>query len=262
MNKKEFVLRRIFAFMMGIVVISMISSCATIISGTKASVTVRNDNVKEPVTLTVDKKVYPNVMLPAEIEVKRGYKPTTIVGISQNYETTTPVTVSKEFNFTFLWNFLLGGIPGMAIDAATGAVTKPDAKEYFIPMQLKQQPVVDNREVEEVDRRNPVKTELERTVVRWYFESQPQGARIFWRVISSIPDQVRNTNELWLGNTPFEETRSFNIQGLTYENSNDVQIEIKVRMNGYRDQTRRFNVRQAIDQQEISSFFDMIKIEE
>ena len=45
-------------------------------------------------------------------------------------------------------------------------------------------------------------------------------------------------------------------------NSNDVQIEIKVRMNGYRDQTRRFNVRQAIDQQEISSFFDMIKIEE
>ncbi len=113
-----------------------------------------------------------------------------------------------------------------------------------------------------VSRDNPGQTALERTIIRWYFESEPQGARIFWRVISSVPDQVKNTNELWLGTTPFEETRSFNILGLTYENSRDVQIEIKVRRQGYVDQTKRFNVRQAIDQQEISSFFDMIKIEE
>ena len=110
-----------------------------------------------------------------------------------------------------------------------------------------------------VSRDRPGQTALERTVIRWYFESEPQGARIFWRVISSVPDQVKNTNELWLGTTPFEETRSFNIQGLTYENSRDVQIEIKVRRNGYMDQTKRFNVRQAIDQQEISSFFDMVR---
>ena len=115
---------------------------------------------------------------------------------------------------------------------------------------------------EVVNRDHAGSTTLERTVLRWYFESQPQGARIFWRVISSCPDQVKNTNELWLGNTPFEETRSFNIQGLTYENSRDVQIEIKVKRAGYLDQTKRFNVRQAIDQQEISSFFDMIKAEE
>ncbi|MBQ2374789.1 MAG: PEGA domain-containing protein [Alistipes sp.] len=113
-----------------------------------------------------------------------------------------------------------------------------------------------------VNRDNPGQTALERTVIRWYFESQPQGARVYWRVISSVPDKVKNTNELWLGYTPFEETRSFNIQGLTYENSRDVQIEIKVRRQGYLDQTKRFNVRQAIDQQEISSFFDMIKAEE
>lgn len=112
-----------------------------------------------------------------------------------------------------------------------------------------------------VTRDNPGGTALERTIIRWYFESQPQGARIFWRVISSCPDQVKNTNELWLGNTPFEETRSFNIQGLSYENARDVQIEIKVRRSGYLDQTKRFNVRQAIDQQEISSFFEMVKAE-
>ncbi len=115
---------------------------------------------------------------------------------------------------------------------------------------------------EVVTREAPGATSMEKTIIRWCFESQPQGARVFWRVISSVPEEVKNTNENWLGNTPFEETRSFNILGLTYENANDVQIEIKVRRSGYLDQTKRFNVRQAIDQQEISAFFDMIKVEE
>ena len=49
---------------------------------------------------------------------------------------------------------------------------------------------------------------------------------------------------------------------MTYENSRDVQIEVKVRRKGYLDQTKRFNERQAIDQLEISSFFDLVKEEE
>lgn len=112
---------------------------------------------------------------------------------------------------------------------------------------------------ERVTRNTSGNTELERTIIRWYFDSDPQGARIFWRVISSVPAEVKNTNELWLGSTPFEETRAFNIQGLTYANSRDVQIEIKVKRKGYIDQSKRFNVRQAIDQQEISSFFDLVE---
>lgn len=99
---------------------------------------------------------------------------------------------------------------------------------------------------------------LEKTIIRWYFDSEPRGARVSWRVISSVPAQVKNTNESYLGTTPFEETRSFNILGLTYENSRDVQIEVKVTKNGYIEQTKRFNVRQAIDQMEISSFYDLV----
>lgn len=38
-----------------------------------------------------------------------------------------------------------------------------------------------------------------------------------------------------------------------------MQVEIKVKRKGYMDQVKRFNVRQAIDQQEISSFFDLVK---
>lgn len=110
-----------------------------------------------------------------------------------------------------------------------------------------------------VSRDNPGGTALERTIIRWYFDSEPRGARVFWRVVSSIPSIVKNTNELYLGTTPYEDTRSFNILGLTYENSRDVQIEVKITRPGYMDQVKRFNVRQAIDQQEISSYFDLVK---
>lgn len=99
---------------------------------------------------------------------------------------------------------------------------------------------------------------MEKAILRWYFDSDPRGARIFYRVISNVPEQVKNTNETYLTTTPLEETRSFNIQGLTYDNSRDVTIEIKVSKRGYEDQVKRFNVRQAIDQQEISGFFEMV----
>lgn len=109
-----------------------------------------------------------------------------------------------------------------------------------------------------VSRDTPGQTALEQTIIRWAIDSDPQGARVFYRVLSSIPAVVKNTNETYLMTTPYEETRSFNILGLTYENSRDVQIEIKVEKSGYEPQVKRFNVRQAIDQQEISSFFTLV----
>lgn len=112
-----------------------------------------------------------------------------------------------------------------------------------------------------VDRDTPGQTALEHTIIRWAIDSDPQGARLYYRVISSIPAEVKNTNENYLTTTPYEETRSFNILGLTYENSRNVQIEFKVSKTGYEDQVKRFNVRQAIDQQEISSFFVLVKKE-
>lgn len=35
-------------------------------------------------------------------------------------------------------------------------------------------------------------------------------------------------------------------------------VEIKVSKRGYEDQVKRFNVRQALDQQEISGFFELV----
>lgn len=85
-----------------------------------------------------------------------------------------------------------------------------------------------NQERQRVDRNNAGNTDIEKTIIRWFFDSDPRGARVFWRVISSVPAEVKNTNETYMTTTPIEETRSFNINGLTYANSRDVTIEIKV----------------------------------
>ena len=94
----------------------------------------------------------------------------------------------------------------------------------YTPPVYKQDPTIMAGEASNmVSRDKPGQTALERTIIRWYFDSDPRGARIYWRVISSIPSIVKNTNETYLMTTPFEETRSFNILGLTYENSRDGQ---------------------------------------
>lgn len=113
-----------------------------------------------------------------------------------------------------------------------------------------------------VSRDNAGATAMEQTVLRWYFDSDPRGARIFYRVISNCPQEVKNTNEAYLTTTPYEETRGFSIPGLTYENSRNVTIEMKISKKGYEDQVKRYNVRQALDQQEISGFFELVPKEE
>ena len=101
-------------------------------------------------------------------------------------------------------------------------------------------------------------TALEHTIIRWYILSNPAGADVTWRIVSSTPD-VKNTNSNFVGSTPYETTESFDIKGLTYNNSGDIQIEITCEKAGYVPQRKRFNLRQAIDQKEISAKFNLVK---
>jgi len=103
-------------------------------------------------------------------------------------------------------------------------------------------------------------TALEHTVIRWYITSAPQGADVSWRVVSSTPD-VANTNSNFVGSTPYETTESFDIKGMTYNNAGNIQIEVSCEKSGYITQRKRFNLRQAIDQKEISAKFNLIKDE-
>ena len=252
-----------------------LSSCATIFTGRKSKVTF-SSNATEPVDLVIDGKRYHNLILPKKVKVRNGFQSSKVKASSPGY-ISTEFSIDKRFNGVSILN--LANPFAWGIDVLSGAVMKPKEKQYYFEM-IKEQGghyeerhmTVANNYVEDptipsgeagnvVTRDNPGGTDLEKVIIRWYFDSDPRGARIFWRVISSVPAEVKNTNELYLMTTPFEETRSFNILGLTYETSRDVQIEIKLTKKGYMDQVKRFNVRQAIDQQEISSFFELVPID-
>ncbi len=103
-------------------------------------------------------------------------------------------------------------------------------------------------------------TALESTIIRRYLDSTSKGADVSMRIVSSTPD-VKNTNQNYVGTTPYESTEAFDIKGLTFNNSGDVQIEVTCEKSGYITQKKRFNLRQAIEQKEISTKFNLIKEE-
>lgn len=103
-------------------------------------------------------------------------------------------------------------------------------------------------------------TALENTIVRWDVQSRPQGADIFWRVVSKTPE-VKSTNNKYLMTTPYEATKSLDIKGLTYQTSGDVRIILRCEKDGYLPQEKEYNVRMIIDQEEISAFFRLVKEE-
>lgn len=255
----------LFKVVVGVVVLLSTTSCATLF--TKSSKELTFKGIPGTTIIDVDKntpiaQVTQNGF--ANAKVRKKLKPKKLRAQNDGFE-------SKDFQLdtkiqgAFWGNIIFGGIPGMAIDAATGKMMT--WKDKVIDVTLKPIPVKDVQVTQfqpepikqkTVIREVPGQTDMEKAIIRWYFDSDPRGARIFYRIISNIPDEVRNTNETYMTTTPLEETKSFNILGLTYDNSRDVTIEIKVTKRGYEDQVKRFNVRQALDQQEISSFFELV----
>lgn len=112
-----------------------LSSCSTVFCGAKAKVTF-DSNIDESATMTINDKEINDVTFPYTTKVKRGYKKTIVQVEAPSYETET-VVIKKKFNPISIIN--LTGIIGWGIDAATGAITKPQYKQYNIEMTPKQE---------------------------------------------------------------------------------------------------------------------------
>lgn len=102
---------------------------------------------------------------------------------------------------------------------------------------------------------------LVKAPIHWEIQSRPQGADLYWRIVSST-DEVKNQNAKYLETTPYETTEPFDIKGLTYENSEYVQIEIRCEKEGYKTQKKRYNLNSILDEKELSVFFKLVKIED
>lgn len=122
-----------------LVTIVLMSSCASILSGRKAKITLNSSTpaTKEVVTIKADGKTYVDV-LPCKIKVKRGRKPS-IVSISSEHSLYDDLIIQKKLNNTIWWNIALGGIIGIGVDAATGAMYKPESKYFWIKSTPKEQ---------------------------------------------------------------------------------------------------------------------------
>lgn len=253
--------------LIGLGLLTLLTSCATIFSGKKAKVSVHT-TANEPVNIYVGRNTYYNVSGPTLVEVPRGFKKSKI--IAENANSMGSVDVKKTFNATTLLNLLLlpGSIPGLIIDGATGAMGKPVTDMYTIYMQAKSnQPKKEEPKKEEPKKEEPKgmvqgqgNTSLEQTIIRWDIQSRPQGADIFWRVVSKTPE-VKSTNNKYLMTTPYEATKAIDIKGLTYQTSSNVRIILRCEKEGYMPQEKEFDVRVILDQEEISAFFRLVKEE-
>ncbi len=96
--------------------------------------------------------------------------------------------------------------------------------------------------------------------IHWSIDSRPQGADIYWRVVSSSPE-VKSQNFKYLGTAPYEATEQLSISGLTTDNAGEVQIVVKCEKEGYYDQTKRFSLSSILEEKELSIFFKLVKIE-
>ncbi len=239
----------------------ILGSCASIFRGAKQKVTFSSSKPAAVMDAKTNTMLCPQT--PCTVKLKRSYSDHPVVFVTPDQKTKR---INVKSSYTGIGYTLLDVLfwPSLIVDASTAAWMSYPKN---IHAQLgggsnaydSDPTIVAGEANSMVSRDRPGATALERTIIRWNFDSEPRGARIFWRVISSVPSQVKNTNELYLTTTPYEETHSFNILGLTYRNSRDVTIEIKVSKRGYYDQVKRFNARQAIDQQEISGFFELVK---
>lgn len=106
---------------------------------------------------------------------------------------------------------------------------------------------------------NPADTQsLKDVIVRWDIQSRPQGADVFWRVVSTTPN-VKSTNNNYMQTTPYESTKSLDINGLTRQTAGNVRIILRCEKDGYLPQEKEFDVRMILDQEEISVFFKLVK---
>lgn len=256
----------------GILLLS--SACASITTSGRQDVTFKGvpgtqlRDADKNVTLgSIGANGFATVNLKNQLKGKR-------VEASREGYTSQNFMLDTKIRGRFWWNIFLGIIP-MAIDVATGKMmvyntdvfdvslqkdeNSPAQAEPVVAVEPQPQPQPQTQPTGQVVNRNtPGTTDMEKAIIRWYIDSEPRGARISYRVISSVPAEVKNTNETYMTTTPLEETRSLNILGLTYENSNNVTIEVKIEKRGYETQVKRYNVRMALDQQEISSFFELV----
>jgi hypothetical protein len=117
------------------VVMFLMTSCATIFTGTKDRITFNSN----PSGATIYIDGVEQCKTPCTMNVKRSIDDTDVEYKLDGYETRL-ITLSKEFNIVSVIN--LGNLFGWGIDALTGSVMKYDRKTYDITLDDKKTSII------------------------------------------------------------------------------------------------------------------------
>ena len=123
-----------FVLLVAVIGSMLLTSCATIFCGSRTNVTFDSD-IEERATLTIDGQKHTRVTFPYTVKIRRGFNDTVVKAEAPSYKTES-IVIYKQFNLVSLLN-LLGGLLGWGVDAATGAITKPEHKYYQIEFEPK-----------------------------------------------------------------------------------------------------------------------------
>ncbi len=126
-------MKKIFYPLLCLALAGSFASCSTIFCGSKKRVMFESNIPVESATLTIDGHRYYNVTFPYTVKVKRGFDESYVVAEAEGYQKTSLV-IDKNFNAISVLNLL--DVLGWGIDAATGAMMKPEFNNYvleFIP---------------------------------------------------------------------------------------------------------------------------------
>jgi hypothetical protein len=109
-----------------------VTSCATIITGTKDKISFTST----PEGAKVMHKGVEKCTTPCTAEISRSLSKQTVTFEKEGFSN-NEVKLTKTFNAVSLVNILLGGAIGIGIDAATGSLTKYSPKEYKVELETK-----------------------------------------------------------------------------------------------------------------------------
>ncbi len=109
-------------------VVLALSSCATMISGTKAEIML-NGEVDEPVNITTSDATYTQVELPITVKVKRRHLNGQRIKISSESYAFNDIVLKKSINE---WTFLNPYFVTIGVDMLTNAVSKPEQDVFYI----------------------------------------------------------------------------------------------------------------------------------
>ncbi len=115
----------------------LLSSCATIITGTKADIAI-DGSVFEPVTITTSYRTYENVELPTVVKVKKKHLSGQHIKIESENYTYKDIVLKKEMNPWTLGNIIIGGLIGLGVDMITNAVSQPGEDNFYIKGKKKE----------------------------------------------------------------------------------------------------------------------------